>query len=58
MFSIEIEIRNQAITSLIVYYNHISQELNYNVTTNCFMSRGQDNNQATKLRVSKNKDKQ
>ena len=38
--------------------NYISQELNINVTTNCFISRGQDNNQATKLRVSKNKDKQ
>ena len=30
---------------------YISQELNYNVATICFMSRDLDNHQATKLRV-------
>ena len=30
---------------------YILKELNYNVATNCFMSRGLDNHQATKLRV-------
>ena len=56
MFGLILEINNRWTPA--VNNNYISQELNYNVTTNCFMSRGQDNNQATKLRVSKNKDKQ
>ena len=30
---------------------YISQELNYNIATTSFMSRGLDNLQATKLRV-------
>ena len=34
-----------------LYNEYISQESNYNVATNCFMSRGLDNHQATKLRV-------
>ena len=38
----------------IAYHNtvvYISQELNYNIATTSFMSRGLDNLQATKLRV-------
>ena len=32
-------------------FTYISQEFNYNVATNFFMSRDLDNHQATKLRV-------
>ena len=47
---LKLEIKIQ-VSSISEQSGYISQELNYNFATICFMSRGLDNHQATKLRV-------